>query len=651
MQSEALSGTIIRDRYKLMEVLGKGGVGITYSAIDLHTQDRVAIKAVSLKQLDDWKQVELLEREARVLAQLDHPAIPKYLDYFQVDTEKDRLFYIVQQLAPGKSLFQLVEAGWRTTELEVKEIAKQILKILIYLHSLTPSVIHRDLKPHNLIRSESGKIYLVDFGAVQNTYYNTLMRGSTVVGTFGYMSPEQFQGKATPSSDLYSLGATVLYLLTHRSPAELPHDTLKIQFREQVNISAGFANWLEKILQPDLEDRFVSAQDALNHFSDRYTLNNTNKGNQTLFNLLIITASILGVIIGFNTYKWGILSRLGYLPKNLDSDWNALINYLETGGDPNVFQNTNILGQTFLFDNQNQEIVKLLIEKGADVNAQDHSDETALMHTNELKIAKLLIEKGADVNIQDANGRTALMHTINKEIAKLLIEKGADVNMQGNDGKTALMEARNKEIAELLISKGANVNIQDRSGQTALMETNHLNIAELLIAKGADVDTQNIYGRTALMRANHLQDVELLIEKGANVNTQDKNGETALMHANSLEIAELLIKKGADVNAQDKNGQTALMYTNFLEIAELLIEKGADVHAQDENGETALFSAIERSSYEIVALLVANGADVNAKNKNNQSVLDFLETQIPYVHNSDDREKIRNSLKQHGAKK
>ncbi|MGL6344163.1 MAG: serine/threonine protein kinase, partial [Waterburya sp.] len=286
MQSKNISGTIIgdyplgtlRDRYKIINVLGKGGVGITYSAIDLHNQEKVAIKAVSLKQLDDWKQVELLEREAQVLAQLNHPAIPKYLDYFQVDTEQDRLFYIVQQLAPGKSLFQLVESGWRTTEVEVKEIARQILEILIYLHSLKPPVIHRDIKPHNLIIDPVGwveetkpkvdnspvagkiKVYLVDFGAVQNTYYNTLIRGSTVVGTFGYMSPEQFQGKATPASDLYSLGATILYLLTHRSPAELPHDTLKIDFRNAVNIDPGFANWLEKILQPDLEDRFTSAQ-------------------------------------------------------------------------------------------------------------------------------------------------------------------------------------------------------------------------------------------------------------------------------------------------------------------------------------------------------------------------------------------------------
>lgn len=227
MQSKNISGTIICDRYKLVEILSKGGVGITYSAIDLHTQAKVAIKAVSLKQLDDWKQVELLEREAQVLAQLNHPAIPKYLDYFQVDTEQDRFFYIVQQLAPGKSLFQLVESGWRTTEVEVKEIARQILEILIYLHSLEPSVIHRDIKPHNLILSESGKIYLVDFGAVQNTYYNTLMRGSTVVGTFGYMSPEQFQGKATQFQIFLNQGIRIMIKINDRHFMDLDYTNLE----------------------------------------------------------------------------------------------------------------------------------------------------------------------------------------------------------------------------------------------------------------------------------------------------------------------------------------------------------------------------------------------------------------------------------------
>jgi len=132
---------IIRKKYQILDVLGKGGVAITYKAIDLETNSPalkdtasdIAIKVISLKQLNNWKQVELFEREAEVLQKLNHPAIPQYIDYFDIETDTDKAFYLVQQLAPGKSLFQLVESGWRTNEREVKNIAQQVLEILSYL--------------------------------------------------------------------------------------------------------------------------------------------------------------------------------------------------------------------------------------------------------------------------------------------------------------------------------------------------------------------------------------------------------------------------------------------------------------------------------------------------------------------------------------
>ena len=98
-------------------------------------------------------------------------------------------------------------------EKEVENIAQQILEILKYLHSLDPPVIHQDIKPRNIIRDDNGKIYLVDFGAVQNIYHNTSMRAKTVFVTYGYMPSEQYRGKAIPATDLYSLGATLLHLL------------------------------------------------------------------------------------------------------------------------------------------------------------------------------------------------------------------------------------------------------------------------------------------------------------------------------------------------------------------------------------------------------------------------------------------------------
>jgi len=268
-------GDIIGDRFRLTKVLGQGGTGITYAAIDERTQQQVALKALSVQQLQDWKTLELFEREAQTLKQLDHPQIPDYIDYVQIDKQNNQQFYLAQQLVEGQSLAELVSKGWRPSEVELKNIAQQVLGILTYLHSLVPPVIHRDIKPKNLIRKADGTIMLVDFGAIQNAYQQSQVAGSTFVGTYGYMAPEQCRGRAQKTSDLYGLGGTLLYLHTGESPADFPEARSKINFRSKVNLSRRFANWLEGMLEPVLEDRFQSAEEALKVISDPYTKNKT----------------------------------------------------------------------------------------------------------------------------------------------------------------------------------------------------------------------------------------------------------------------------------------------------------------------------------------------------------------------------------------
>ncbi|WP_019503350.1 serine/threonine-protein kinase [Pleurocapsa sp. PCC 7319] len=273
---------VIANRYQIITTLGQGGMGTTYAAIDLTNSQEVAIKVVSLHQTNDWKVLELFQREATVLASLNHPYIPNYLDYFQLDTENDRKFYLVQELIEGKSLADLVTQGWHSTEQEVQDIARQLLEILVYLHSLNPSVIHRDIKPQNIIRRDDGKVYLVDFGAVQAVYRHTIGIGGTFVGTLGYMSPEQLRGKVIPASDLYSLGCSLLFLLTHRSPHELPQKGMGIDFSSRVNISPSFAQWLTRIIEPIAEDRFQSAENALIALPNYQVFVSGNILNQTL---------------------------------------------------------------------------------------------------------------------------------------------------------------------------------------------------------------------------------------------------------------------------------------------------------------------------------------------------------------------------------
>lgn len=267
---------IIAQRYRIVTPLGEGGMGITYEAEDLTNYQRVAVKSVSLRQSKDWKVLELFEREAKVLAYLNHSGIPKYLDYFHLDTDEDREFYLIRELVTGDSLNTWLEKGWHSTEAEIKQIAIKILEILSYLHQLNPPIIHRDIKPQNIIRQADGTVFLVDFGAVQDIYRNTMSVSGTFVGTIGYMPPEQLRGKAYPASDLYSLGGTLLYLLTHRSPDELPQTRMEINFRSTVSISPEFADWLEKMLEPILEDRFQSATAALNALKNNSTIASSN---------------------------------------------------------------------------------------------------------------------------------------------------------------------------------------------------------------------------------------------------------------------------------------------------------------------------------------------------------------------------------------
>jgi Tfp pilus assembly protein PilF len=256
------AGDLIGERYRVVGVLGRGGVGTTYEAEVIATGQRVAVKQLHLWHGEgDWKGFELFQREGRVLAGLQHPAIPRYLEHLQIELPSGPCFYLVQELAPGRTLRKLLDEGWRPTEAEVRVLAEQLLGVLDYLHSLSPPVIHRDLKPENVLRSDDGRLFLVDFGAVRDTY-RTLSQGSTVVGTFGYMAPEQFRGHAVPATDLYGLGALLMTLVTRTPPSEIAQRKGKPDFRKHAKLTPGFASWLDTMLEAEPERRFASARQA-----------------------------------------------------------------------------------------------------------------------------------------------------------------------------------------------------------------------------------------------------------------------------------------------------------------------------------------------------------------------------------------------------
>ncbi len=250
--------------FEVFERIGRGGQGWTYRGRDKTTGQPVAIKELDLTGVDDWKAIELFEREATVLESLDHPAIPAYIDSFHLsgDDGRSERFFLVQEFVEGQDLASLLDEGLRFDEAQARAFLIEMLEILQYLHSLDPPVIHRDVKPSNIIRRHAGPLALIDFGAVQALLPDQ-GGASTIVGTSGYMPLEQLMGRTVPATDLYALAATAVHLLSHRHPADLPVDAMALQFREFVNISEESAALLENMLAPHIEDRLSTADEAL----------------------------------------------------------------------------------------------------------------------------------------------------------------------------------------------------------------------------------------------------------------------------------------------------------------------------------------------------------------------------------------------------
>lgn len=240
MSSEGLA------RYQVMDPLGEGGQGSTFRGIDRATNRDVAIKVLSLTKKRDWKAFDLFEREVKVLAALDHPALPKYIDSFASEETGD--FFVVMTLVEGTPLSRHIEEGRRLAPGRLRQLLEDGLSILEYLHGLSPPVVHRDIKPANLLLSSAGRLSLVDFGGVRRA--TGAGGGSTVIGTFGYMAPEQLHGGATQAVDIYALGATIAALHTGKEADELPHDGLRLDV-ESLELPQPLGDVVGKMVEPD----------------------------------------------------------------------------------------------------------------------------------------------------------------------------------------------------------------------------------------------------------------------------------------------------------------------------------------------------------------------------------------------------------------
>lgn len=262
--TKMIPGQSIHHRYTLQQQLEQRPGRQTWLAQDADNGGTpVVLKILTLGEEARWEELKLFEREGKILQQLSHPQIPQAIDFFPLEDEKAR-FGLVHSYIPGFSLKELLQAGKRFSPQQVKQIARSVLRILVYLHELSPPVLHRDIKPSNLVWGMDKQLYLIDFGAVQD---QAAMEGKTftVVGTYGYTPIEQYGGRSVPASDLYGLGATLIHLLTGMAPIDLPQTHQGIQFQERVSGNPAFMNWVAKLAHPSLTQRFTSAKEALRY--------------------------------------------------------------------------------------------------------------------------------------------------------------------------------------------------------------------------------------------------------------------------------------------------------------------------------------------------------------------------------------------------
>jgi serine/threonine protein kinase len=272
--SEEAVEEVVADRYEVVRTIGEGDQSITKLAWDRKRFEHVAVKILDLARVSDWDAIEGLEREWQLLSTLSHSAVPEGFDYIEDELEDGTVerAMLVQEYVEGTDLGTMIERGARIGEGEVRKFLGAALEVLDYLHGLNPPVVHRNVKPDNLIRREDGGLALVDFGEVQDPEEQLDRGDATLEEGDPYVPVEQQIGRAEPASDIYALGVTMIHLLSHVDPMNLPRSEEGIQFEKILNLSDPMERYLRKMTAREAENRFQTAREAMRALKapDRY---------------------------------------------------------------------------------------------------------------------------------------------------------------------------------------------------------------------------------------------------------------------------------------------------------------------------------------------------------------------------------------------
>ncbi len=307
-------GSLVDGKYKILNKVGQGGMSVVYLAMNEKANKQWAVKEVRKDGVLDFESVKQgLVAETDILKKLSHPNLPSIIDV--IDTADS--FIIIMDYIQGNSLNRaLEEFGAQPQELVI-DWAKQLCDVLGYLHSRTPAIIYRDMKPANIMLKPDGNITLIDFGTARE-YKEKNLADTTCLGTVGYAAPEQFggMGQTDARTDIYCLGATLYHLVTGMNPCEPPYEIKPIR---EINptLSSGLERIILKCTQRNPEDRYQSCAElmyALEHYEEIDDLHRNKQKKK----LGMFIGSVALSLVFAATSAWAYVSAENKKSENYD---------------------------------------------------------------------------------------------------------------------------------------------------------------------------------------------------------------------------------------------------------------------------------------------------------------------------------------------
>ncbi len=287
-------GSVVDGKYKILRIVGKGGMSVVYQAVNEKANKIWAIKEVRKDGVQNFEVVKQnLIVETELLKRFNHPNLPSIIDV--IDSEGS--FLIVMDYIEGNSLSKALETGGAQSQDDVIEWSKQLCDVLGYLHSRKPPIIYRDMKPANVMLKPDGNISLIDFGTARE-FKSASVEDTTCLGTQGYAAPEQYggHGQTDARTDIYCLGATMYHLVTGHNPSKPPYEMYPIRHWNPT-LSSGLEEIIIKCTQRNPDDRYQSCSEllyALEHYQD---LDIENKKAQNRKWKIFLTTVILMLVM------------------------------------------------------------------------------------------------------------------------------------------------------------------------------------------------------------------------------------------------------------------------------------------------------------------------------------------------------------------